>query len=258
MRPPTPLRHFTVERLDVSIYPDRPTIGEAAAAFVSEQLRQAITARGEANAIFATGASQYEFLAALLGAPDVDWPRVTAFHLDEYLGLGRDHPASFRRFLDERLFGQLPFKAVHLLDGDAPDPQAEAARYAALLQDRSIDIACIGIGENGHLAFNDPPADFETEDPFIVVQLDDACRRQQLGEGWFPTLEAVPTQAISMSIQQIMKSQHIICSVPDERKAVAVMNSLKGAVTNQVPATILQKHPNCTLFLDKYSAKLLN
>ncbi len=258
MRPPTPLRHFTVERLDVSIYPDRPTIGEAAAAFVSEQLRQAITARGEANAIFATGASQYEFLAALLGAPDVDWPRVTAFHLDEYLGLGRDHPASFRRFLDERLFGQLPFKAVHLLDGDAPDPQAEAARYAALLQDRSIDIACIGIGENGHLAFNDPPADFETSRLVHVVDLDDACRGQQVGEGHFATLADVPRQALSLSVPAILRAGVLSCVVPDARKAQPVQCALEGPIQPECPASALRRHPNGRVFLDPASASLLS
>lgn len=258
MPSPTPLRHFNVERLDVYIYPDRLAIGQAAAAFVTEHLRQAIAARGEANVIFATGASQYEFLAALLNAQGVDWSRVTAFHLDEYLGLGRDHPASFRRFLDERLFGRLPFKAVHLLDGDAADPQAEADRYAALLHDRVIDVACIGIGENGHLAFNDPPADFETPRLVHVVDLDDVCRGQQVGEGHFATLAEVPRQALSLSVPAILRARALSCVVPDARKASPVQCALKGPITPECPASALRRHPSGRVFLDPASASLLS
>jgi len=258
MPSPTALRHFTVERLDVYIYPDRAAIGQAAADFVSDGLRQAIEARGEANAIFATGASQYEFLAALRDASDVDWSQVTAFHLDEYLGLGRDHPASFRRFLEERLFGQLPFKAVHLLDGDAPDPQAEADRYATLLHNQVIDVACIGIGENGHLAFNDPPANFETPHLVHVVDLDDVCRGQQVGEGHFATLADVPRQALSLSVPAILRARTLSCVVPDARKAQPVQCALEGPIQPACPASALRRHANGRVFLDPASASRLS
>ncbi len=245
--------------MDVVIGDNARDMGQRAASQGAAWLRQILVARGHARIILATGASQFSVLESLLLEPNIAWHCVTLFHLDEYLGLSPAHPASFRKYLWERFVSKLsvPLAAVHWIDGEA-NPQSECVRLNRIISESSIDLAFVGIGENGHLAFNDPPADFDTEEPYITVTLDEACRRQQLGEGWFPTLEAVPTQAISMSIKQIMKSQHIICSVPDERKAVAVMKSLKGAVTNQVPATILQKHPNCTLFLDKYSAKLLN
>ena len=180
---------------------------------------------------------------------------MTGFHLDEYVGLAISHPASFRGYLWQRFVSQLPLplRAFHFLDGEG-DPQKECSRVADIIRRHPIDVAFVGIGENGHLAFNDPPADFETEQPYFVVQLDDACRRQQLGEGWFPTFDDVPKQAISMSVRQIMKSRAIICTVPDERKAEAVQNSVEGEVTPKVPASILQRHEQCTLYLDKPAA----
>jgi glucosamine-6-phosphate deaminase len=183
---------------------------------------------------------------------------VTAFHLDEYIGLPITHPASFRKYLWERFASKLPLPlaAFHYIDGEG-DATAECRRLGALISAGPIDVAFVGIGENGHLAFNDPPADFETEDPYIVVDLDDACRRQQLGEGWFPTFDDVPKQAISMSIRQIMKSRCIVASVPDQRKAEAVRVSVKGPVSPHAPASILQQHPDCTLYLDPASASLL-
>jgi glucosamine-6-phosphate deaminase len=182
------LRSFVVDHVDVYVYQDKQALGQAAADFVAAQLIETLSTRGEANLVLATGASQYEFLAALQARTDVDWSRVTAFHLDEYMNLSAQHPASFRRYLRERFFDHLSLKAVHLLEGDAPDPQVEIARYSALLATHPIDVACIGIGENGHLAFNDPPADFETDAKVLVVDLDEACRRQQVGEGHFPNL----------------------------------------------------------------------
>lgn len=205
--------------------------------------------------IWATGASQFEMLEALVGLP-VDWGRVTGFHLDEYLGLPMSHPASFRRYLKERLVERVPLAAFHYIGGEG-DPEAECRRVGGLIAAAPVDVAFIGIGENGHLAFNDPPADFETQAPYLVVELDEACRRQQLGEGWFPTLEAVPRRAISMSVRQILKSRAIICTVPDRRKAGAVRAAVKGPVTPRVPASILQTHPEVTLFLDRESASLL-
>lgn len=233
-------------------------LGQRAAHEGAAILRKVLTERDHARIILATGASQFTMLDALLKEPDIAWHRVTMFHLDEYLGLLPTHPASFRKYLWERFVSKLPLplQAAHWIDGEA-NIELECHRLGKLISQLPIDLAFIGIGENGHLAFNDPPADFETEDPYIVVILDDACRKQQLGEGWFPTFDDVPKQAISMSIKQIMKSQQIICSVPDERKAVAVHNAVKRPITNLVPASILQKHPNCTLFLDTQSASLL-
>jgi glucosamine-6-phosphate deaminase len=244
--------------MDVKIMPDKASMGKAAAAAGAALIRRALAERGRANIIVATGASQFEMLAALVSEPDINWNHVTGFHLDEYVGLPISHPASFRGYLWQRFVSKLPLppRAFHFLDGER-DPRAECQRVAEIIRRHPIDVAFVGIGENGHLAFNDPPADFETEEPYLVVQLDDACRRQQLGEGWFPTFNDVPKQAISMSVRQIMKSTAIICTVPDERKADAVRNSVEGAVSPKVPASILQQHGNCALYLDGPAASLL-
>jgi glucosamine-6-phosphate deaminase len=243
----------------IEIAADRPSMGKQAAEAGAELLRRQIEQRGSANIIVATGASQLEVLAALASQPGVAWQHVTAFHLDEYIGLPITHPASFRKYLWERFHRTLPvpLKAFHYIDGES-NAQVECRRLAALIQDKTIDVAFVGIGENGHLAFNDPPADFNTRDPYIIVNLDDACRRQQLGEGWFPTFEDVPKRAISMSCRQILQSTHIICSVPDRRKAPAVKNTVEGLVTPDVPASVLQQHPQTTLFLDREAAGLLS
>jgi len=244
--------------MNVKIMPDKTQMGKAAAAAGAEHIRRAIAERGAANIIVATGASQFEMLAALVAEPNINWNAVTGFHLDEYVGLPIGHPASFRGYLWQRFVSKLPLplRAFHFLDGER-DAKAECNRVAEIIRKHPIDVAFVGIGENGHLAFNDPPADFETEDPYLVVHLDDACRRQQLGEGWFPTFDDVPKQALSMSVRQIMKSRAIICTVPDERKAEAVGNSVEGEVTPKVPASVLQKHENCTLFLDRPAASRL-
>ena len=257
MSDPRPLRQFRVDTIDVRVFPDAGSLAVAAAAFVAGRVRDALAACGQANVIFATGASQVAFLAALVRLEGPDWQRVTAFHLDEYLGMSADHPASFRRYLRERLFDRLPFGAVHLLAGDAPDPGAECARYEALLRDRQIDLACVGIGENGHLAFNDPPADFATRELVRVVTLDEACRRQQVGEGHFPTLADVPTQALSLSIPAILAARIISGVVPDARKAAAVRRALEEDVSPWCPASALRRHGDCTLFLDTQSASAL-
>ncbi|MEX0612480.1 MAG: glucosamine-6-phosphate deaminase [Pirellulales bacterium] len=244
--------------MNTQIMPDKQQMGKAAATVGAETLRKALAERGAASIIVATGASQFEMLAQLSQEPNIDWHRVTGFHLDEYVGLPITHPASFRRYLWERFVSRLPLplRAFHFLDGEG-DPQAECRRVSDIIRRHPIDVAFVGIGENGHLAFNDPPADFATEEPYLVVQLDDACRRQQLGEGWFPTFDDVPQQAISMSVRQIMKSRAIICTVPDQRKSEAVRNAVDGDVTPNVPASILQRHESCTLFLDKPAASLL-
>ena len=245
--------------MQVKVFDSKTEMGAAAAAWGAEKIRSAIADRGRANIIVATGASQFEMLEALVGEADIAWNRVTAFHLDEYVGLPLDHPASFRLYLWKRFVAQLPLPlaSFHYLNAES-DQQAECDRVGAILQQHPIDCAFVGIGENGHLAFNDPPADFETEAPYLVVDLDDACRQQQLGEGWFPTFDDVPKQAISMSVKQIMKSQAIACTVPDDRKANAVQGSVEGPVTPEVPASILQQHQDVTLFLDKPAASKLS
>lgn len=232
--------------------------GEAAAACGAGMLRAVLAERGEATIIVATGASQFDMLATLTAEPGIPWHHVTVFHLDEYVGMPITHQASFRRYLWERFHSRLPLpvKAFHYINGEA-DPAAECARLGALMVAHPVDIAFIGIGENGHIAFNDPPADFETEEPYLVVTLDDACRRQQFGEGWFPGLEEVPDRAISMSVRQILRSASIVCTVPDERKAKAVRDALEGPVTPEAPASILQTHADVRLFLDSGSASLL-
>ncbi len=232
-------------------------MGRIAASSTAAFIQKALDTRGEANVILATGASQFELLGELVKL-DLDWQRVTCFHLDEYVGLPESHPASFRGYLKERFCNQVEGpKEFHWVHGDHKDPVAECQRLGKIISNHPIDVACVGIGENGHLAFNDPPADFETDEPYLVVNLDEACRRQQMGEGWFATLDDVPAQAISMSIRQIMKSAAIVCTVPDERKAQAVKTSVEGPVTVDAPASILQQHSHCELFLDKASASLL-
>lgn len=240
-----------------SILSNPVEMGQKAGKTGAELIRKAIQNQGFANIILATGTSQFETLKQLLREEGIDWEKVTVFHLDEYIGLPITHPASFRKYLMERFFSKVKLKAYHLIDGEN-DPEKECDRLSTLIQNHPIDVAFVGIGENGHLAFNDPPADFDTEKPYLVVELDHACRMQQLGEGWFPSLEAVPTQAISISIKQIMKSKEIICSVPDQRKAQAVKNCLEGPVTNLHPASILQRHPNCQVFLDEPASSLLS
>ena len=242
--------------MNLAICRDAKDMGRRAAADAAERIRAAIHDRGRANIIVATGASQFEVLSALVEAKGIDWPKVVGFHLDEYLGLPMTHPASFRRYLKERLVDRVPIGEFHYIDGEA-EPEGECRRVGELIAAAEIDAALVGIGENGHLAFNDPPADFQIERPYLLVDLDEACRRQQLGEGWFPTFDDVPRQAISMSIRQIMKSRSIICSVPDRRKAEAVRAAVEGPVTPQVPASILQQHPQAMLYVDQPAAELL-
>ena len=245
--------------MEINVSDTKQEMGRAAAQHAASALRKSLSERGEANLVVATGASQFEMLEHLVKEPDVDWKNVHIFHLDEYIGLDDSHPASFCRYLRERFEQKLPEPpaAFHYLNGMAPDPKAECRRVGEIIAKRPIDVACIGIGENGHLAFNDPPADFEVEDPYIVVNLDEACRKQQFGEGWFDSIDDVPKQAMSMSVKQIMKSEMLVVTCPDERKAEAVKNAVKGEITNMCPASKLQEHPNCTLFLDKPAASLL-
>ena len=232
--------------------------GKRAAQKGADAIGAAIQARGEASIILATGASQFEVLDALVDIPGIDWSCTTIFHLDEYIGIEATHSASFIRYLQERFLARVPaVKDFVAINGNAANIDLEIQRISSITSKFNIDVAFVGIGENGHLAFNDPPADFDTNDPFIRVELDKKCRTQQSNEGWFPTFEDVPSQAISMSIKQITKSSTIICTVPDERKAQAVKAALEGEITNLCPASVLQKHANTFFFLDTAAAKLL-
>jgi glucosamine-6-phosphate deaminase len=242
--------------MQVRTFADRAALGRAAAGDAARAIRAAVDARGGARIVAATGASQFDFLAALAADPRVPWDRVEMFHLDEYVGLPIAHPASFRKYLLDRLIVPAGLTRYHLLDAEH-DAAATAGRVGARLAERPVDVAFVGIGENGHLAFNDPPADFTTETPYIVVTLDEACRRQQVGEGWFASIADVPSQAISMSIRQILKARQIVAVVPDARKAPAVAACLDGDVTPAAPASILRTHPNTTIYLDRDSAALL-
>lgn len=232
--------------------------GAAAAALGAKLIREALRKNGRANIIVATGASQFEMIEQLVKEPRIDWTRVTAFHLDEYVGMPITHPASFRKYLWERFVSRLPLPlaAFHYINAEG-DAQAECRRVGAIIARHPIDVCFAGIGENGHLAFNDPPADFKAAAPYLVVNLDEACRKQQMGEGWFKSLAQVPRQAVSMSIRQIMKSRAVICTVPDKRKAQAVKDCLTGEVTPLHPSSILQRHKAAWCFLDAGSASLL-
>jgi glucosamine-6-phosphate deaminase len=241
--------------MQIRTYRDRQTMSRAAALHAAAAMRDAIGRTGVARIIAATGASQLDFLEVLT-AESIDWTAVEMFHLDEYVGLPLAHEASFRRYLLERLITKVGIGRYHLLDGER-DPTRVAEEVGRELTAEPVDVAFVGIGENAHLAFNDPPADFETEQPYLIVTLDEACRRQQVGEGWFASVADVPSQAISMSVRQILKAREIICVVPDTRKAVAVRASVEADISPMVPASILRTHPNTTVYLDAASAALL-
>ena len=241
--------------MEVFIHQSKEELGKAAAAKGADLIRKSLEKKGHASIIVATGTSQFEMLNALI-LEDVDWSGVSAFHLDEYIGIPPDHPASFRLYLKDRFVDQVALKAFRYIDGEV-DPATEIRNLNSLIAGHRIDVAFIGIGENGHLAFNDPPADFETRDPYIEVVLDKDCRQQQFNEGWFPKVEDVPERAISMSVHHILQSDAIICSVPGARKAMAVKRTMDTEVTPDVPATALKKHSSVYLYLDGESSDLL-
>jgi glucosamine-6-phosphate deaminase len=241
----------------IRVFNDRHSLGFAAAEQAATAIRNAITERGEARIIAATAASQLEFLDALTKMPGINWTKVEAFHLDEYIGLPITHPGSFRKMMMELLVSKTGITRYNLLDGDAPDPAAAVREVSKQLALAPIDIAFLGIGENGHIAFNDPPADFDTEEPYIIVTLDEACRQQQVGEAWFADISQVPTRAISMSARQILKAREILAVVPDTRKAQAVKACFEGEISPMAPASILRRHSNATVYLDTNSASLL-
>lgn len=242
--------------MKIKIAKNHTELGKAAGKAAAVNIRDAIQRKGMANIILATGTSQFETLKQLL-EEEIDWSKVTIFHLDEYIGIPVTHPASFRKYLKERFIDKIKDPgSIHYINGEN-DPEEECKKLGETIIKHPIDVALVGIGENGHLAFNDPPADFDTEEPYLVVELDQDCRRQQLNEGWFKKLDDVPKRAISMSIRQILKAKNIICSTPDKRKAVAVRNSLENIIDNQYPASILQQHPGFSIFIDEGSASLL-
>ena len=242
--------------MHILVHEDRKSLGEAAAAQAAAAIRRSIEERGKARIIAASAASQFEFLEALTAMPGIEWPRVELFHLDEYIGLPMTHPASFCGFLQEHLIAKTGMTMFHLLDGEQ-DPAEVIRRASEAIRTAPIDVAFVGIGENGHLAFNDPPADFVTEEPFLVVKLDETCRRQQVEEGWFLSLEMVPSRAVSMSVQQVLKAKEILAIVPGPRKAASIAACFDGPVSPLAPSSILRTHANAAIYLDKQSSALL-
>ncbi|GEO04781.1 glucosamine-6-phosphate deaminase [Adhaeribacter aerolatus] len=244
--------------MEISVLKNPGELGKLAGSKAAALIRESIAGQGYANIILATGTSQFETLNQLISEPDIEWRKVTMFHLDEYIGLPETAKASFRKYLKERFLDKVPpLQATFLINGEN-DPQAECERLGNIISSHPIAVALVGVGENGHLAFNDPPADFDTEQPYLIVDLDEQCRQQQWKEGWFNSIDEVPNSAISMSVKQIMKAKHIICAVPESRKAAAVQNCLEKPVSNLFPASILQLHPNCHYYLDEASASLLS
>jgi len=250
-------RRFTVESLEVCVGDDIAEMAHLAAVDAARALREAVDTRGEANIMLATGNSQLAFLAELVQQPDLAWDHVRAFHMDEYVGLPPTHPASFQRYMRERVAAKLPLKEFHYLQGDA-DPEDEARRYEALLRACPLDLCCAGIGENGHLAFNDPPvADFEDPRDVKIVALEAASRRQQVGEGHFATIDDVPTHAITVTIPALLRARRVFVIVPEARKAPAVEQTLAAPISTACPATILRARANATLYLDAESSARL-
>jgi glucosamine-6-phosphate deaminase len=253
-----PVRSFVVDQLPVQCFGPQADLAVAAAADAAQVLNEAIAQRGRARAIIATGNSQDQFLARLTATAGIDWSKVELFHMDEYLGMAMSHPASFRRYLKERVFDIVQPAAAHLLEGDALEPLKAIRAYAEALQAAPIDLCCLGIGENGHIAFNDPPvADFDDPEVLKIVKLDDYCRRQQVGEGHFPTLDAVPAYAITLTVPTLCRVGRMIAVVPERRKAQAVRDALEGPVSTACPGSYLRSQAHCTLYLDAESASLL-
>ena len=258
IRTPSPLRSFVADALPVRVYPTLVEMAQGAAVEAHRTLAEALKARGRARVILACAASQVRFLRVLTGLRGVDWSRVTLFHMDEYLGVRSDHPASFRKFVRDHVLARVTPQVFHELTGDAAEPRAECARYARLLGEEPVDLCCLGIGEKGHVAFNDPPvADFADPLRVKIVALDEACRRQQVGEGAFPDFASVPTQALTLTVPALCAARRMICVVPESRKAQAVHDALRGPLATSCPASVLRQQAHCTLFLDADSAALL-
>lgn len=246
------------DKLPVEIHPDNAAVGHAAAEAAAEILRAAIAGQGHANLIVATGNSQLSFFTALREKRDIDWQKVTLFHMDEYAGMSPDHPASFRRYLQEKIVAYVHPAAFHGVRGDAPDLSQECERYTTLLRDHPADLCCLGIGENGHLAFNDPPFALFDDPVWVkIVKLDEASRRQQVGEGFFASLTDVPTHAVTLTIPALLAARRMLAIVPEQRKAQAVRAALTGPVTTKCPASVLRTVSHARLYLDSESASLL-
>lgn len=246
---------FNIEALRVTVYADRRAMGAAAATEAADVLRAAIGAQGSARIIVASAPSQNELIAGLVEAADIDWSRVTVFHMDEYVGISASEPASFRAYQQQHLLSRVTPKAFHGIRGEAPDPQEECRRYTALLDEAPIDLVCMGVGENGHIAFNDPPvADFDDPRRVKVVDLDEICRQQQVNDGCFPDFDSVPRQAITLTCPALMSGKALVCVVPGPRKAAAVAAMLSQEISTACPASILRRHGRAALFLDRDSA----
>jgi glucosamine-6-phosphate deaminase len=246
------------DRMTVTVFESNAALGKTAAADFAQRVKDEVAAHGETAVILATGNSQLNFINALHDHTDIPWSRVSVFHMDEYLGLPATHPASLRKFIKEKIADQFHPRATYMVEGDTPDTQAELQRYTDLLRQHKPAICVLGIGENGHLAFNDPPADFDTDKLIHVVTLDEACRQQQVGEGHFPTFDDVPKRALSLTVPALLRAKHVMALVPEARKAKAVQAALEGAVTNMCPASILRTQPHAHLYLDVDSAVLLH
>jgi len=256
--PHSPVKIFQADALVVRVYRAQSDLARDAAAMAQRHLQETLARQGAASVILATGNSQLEFLDTLVALGGVDWSHVTLFHMDEYLGIDANHHASFRRYLRERVESRVRPGRFHYLEGDALLPLKECERYAKLLAAQPIDLCCLGIGENGHLAFNDPPvADFNDPHPVKLVKLDEACRRQQVGEGHFPNLEAVPQYAFTLTIPTLCSARRMLCIVPERRKAQAVKETLRGPISPACPASFLRQQSHCALFLDSDSAGLV-
>lgn len=255
MKQQSAIQTFKKDQLQVKVFPDRQTLGEAAAAEVAKRMQELLRQKERIRMVFAAAPSQNEFLETLVRTKGLDWSRVTAFHMDEYIGLPDQAPQRFSQFLKERLFDKVQPGEVHLMNG-SNGASEECARYGKLLTASPIDIVCLGIGENGHIAFNDPPvADFEDSEIIKVVELDEACRRQQVNDGCFDVIESVPTHALTLTIPTMMSGAHLFCMVPGPTKRKAVSETLGSAITTDCPSTILRTHPDCTLFVDTESYK---
>lgn len=255
----TPPRRFKVDALSVEVYSSNEALGTSAAAQAAAILRDAIAKTGEARVILASANSQLSFIEALTEKEQLPWDKITCFHMDEYVGISGDHSASFAGWMKKRILQTVKPKAFHFLNGQAADPEAECKRYAELLREKPLNLVCMGIGENGHIAFNDPPvADFN--DPLTVklVELEERCKQQQVGEGHFPSLEAVPTHAFSLTIPTLLSGENILCIVPEQRKAEAVKNTLEGPISTACPSSILRNQATAVLILDEEAASDLS
>ncbi len=255
----TNITTFTKETLVVKIFPDREEMGKEAARNVSDTIRKLLEVKKEINMIFAAAPSQNDFTKALIEYDSIEWKRINAFHMDEYIGLDKDAPQGFGNFLKERLFGRVPFKSVHYLNGASTDTDSECARYTELLEKYPVDIVCLGIGENGHIAFNDPPvADFKDKKMVKVVDLEQVCRQQQVNDKCFSTINDVPAKAFTLTVPALLKASYMFCIVPTAFKAEAVFRTLNDEISEKCPATILRTKKDAVLYLDKASASLLN